>query len=130
MLAEGQALAKESYPFHILDHRPMVVGTQGIIKGIVADVLAGEPADTISNKFHTTVADIILETCRRIRHETGVRQVALSGGVFQNARLLTESFERLSADGFVVFTHRAVPPNDGGLALGQIAIATAVLSQG
>jgi hydrogenase maturation protein HypF len=130
MLAEGQAFAKESYPFHILDHRPMVVGTQGIIKGIVADVLAGEPADTISNKFHTTVADIILETCRRIRHETGVRQVALSGGVFQNARLLTESFERLSADGFVVFTHRAVPPHDGGLALGQIAIATAVLSQG
>lgn len=107
---------------------PMVVSTAGIIQGVVEDLLKGSPPPSIAAKFHSTLADIILETCRCIRARTSVGDVALSGGVFQNVRLLTATVERLSADGFVVYTHSRVPPNDGGLALGQIAVANAVLT--
>jgi hydrogenase maturation protein HypF len=84
----------------------------------------------IARRFHSTMAALISRTCRRIRQMTGLRDVALSGGVFQNVRLLTETVERLSADGFHVLTHSKVPPNDGGLALGQVAVASALLSGG
>jgi hydrogenase maturation protein HypF len=62
-----------------------------------------------------------------IRSETGIKQVALSGGVWQNITLLTKTMERLRSAGFVVLTHHQVPANDGGIALGQILIAEASL---
>lgn len=125
MLA-GDEPCKESYPYAI-DGRPMVVQTRGVIRGVVEDLRKGKAASLIASKFHSTMADIILETCRRIRALASVGRVALSGGVFQNVRLLTETVERLSSDGFLVYTHSLVPPNDGGLALGQAAVADAVL---
>jgi hydrogenase maturation protein HypF len=63
--------------------------------------------------------------CGRLRDETGIGSVVLSGGVFANALLTTEVSARLSGDGFRVYRHRLVPPNDGGLSLGQLAIAAA-----
>ena len=60
---------------------------------------------------------------RVARHETGIGAVALSGGVFLNALLTTEAVDRLSGDGYRVYRHRLVPPGDGGLCLGQLAIA-------
>lgn len=127
MLADDDPSGKELYPFDLVEGSPMIVVTQNVIKGIVADMQAGVPSGNIANRFHTTMAGIVLETCRRLRQQTGVRQVALSGGVFQNARLLTEAFECLSADGFIVYVHRDVPPNDGGIALGQVVVANALL---
>jgi hydrogenase maturation protein HypF len=66
---------------------------------------------------------MILAVCQRIGHETGLRQVALSGGVFQNITLLGLTVSRLRDAGFTVYTHSLVPPNDGGIALGQAVIA-------
>jgi hydrogenase maturation protein HypF len=62
--------------------------------------------------------------CRLIADETGVTQVALSGGVFQNRLLLRKSISLLESSGFEVFTHRQVPCNDGGISLGQAIIAS------
>ncbi|MDQ2971185.1 MAG: carbamoyltransferase HypF, partial [Acidobacteriota bacterium] len=72
---------------------------------------------------HETLARAIREACRRIRLSSGLEVVALSGGCFQN-RLLTERASALlESDGFEVLIHRRVPPNDGGVSLGQAAIA-------
>jgi len=82
----------------------------------------------ISARFHNGVANLIYEICLRLRKESGLKQVALSGGVFQNVTLLTRTLELLEASGFGIYTHRLVPPNDGGLALGQAVIAQFIVS--
>ncbi len=94
-----------------------------VIQAIVADLRAGVPVEVIAARFHNGVARLILELARAIREETGLGQVALSGGVFQNVTLLERSVALLRDDGFQVLTHRQVPPNDGGLALGQAVVA-------
>jgi hydrogenase maturation protein HypF len=77
-----------------------------------------------SARFHNTVSAAIAEACRRMRVSEGLDRVCLSGGTFQNAYLLRQTSQLLRAAGFRVFTHAAVPPNDGGLSLGQAAIAS------
>ena len=77
----------------------------------------------ISARFHQSVAYLVLQVCLRIRERTGTGTVALSGGVFQNVTLLEWTIELLERDKFDVLHHRQVPPNDGGLALGQAMIA-------
>jgi hydrogenase maturation protein HypF len=80
-------------------------------------------AALVGSRLHATITRMILDICRRVRREDGLRTVALSGGVFQN-RLLTDMCEvALSGDGFDVLTHALVPTNDGGLSLGQAAVA-------
>ena len=66
---------------------------------------------------------VLVRTCRRLRERSGLDRVALSGGVFQNLRILRSAIDGLGRAGFEVYTHHQVPPNDGGLALGQAAIA-------
>jgi len=80
---------------------------------------------TIAMRFHRAVAALIVEIADRERANTGLATVGLTGGVFQNVRLATEARASLEADGFEVITHRVVPPNDGGLALGQAMVAAA-----
>jgi hydrogenase maturation protein HypF len=90
---------------------------------ILADLAAGIRTAVIALRFHGTVAEAIVNVCQRINTTSGLERVVLSGGVFQN-RLLSEMvYTALTARSFTVFTHRLVPPNDGGLALGQAAIA-------
>jgi hydrogenase maturation protein HypF len=129
MLAEDMPI--EAYSFGLrCDRRPMVVETKAMIRGVVDDLLSGEPAPRIAAKFHTTLAEIVLVVCGHIRELTSLGQVALSGGVFQNIHLLTLVVSRLMAHGFEVYTHRRVPPNDGGISLGQAAVANAILAKG
>jgi hydrogenase maturation protein HypF len=68
---------------------------------------------------------LIATVCDRLREESGIDAVALSGGVFLNALITSETVTRLSGDGFRVYRHRSVSPGDGGLCLGQLAIAAA-----
>ena len=114
---------EERYPFETggeLDFRPM-------IERIAQEAEAGCSRGVISAKFHNTVAQAIVETCRGIGAASELRRVCLSGGTFQNMRLLGLTVSGLRRAGFEVFLHRRVPPNDGGLALGQAAVAAAKL---
>jgi hydrogenase maturation protein HypF len=121
----------QGYAFWLRQERqPMVVETKGIITGVVDDLCKGASASRIATKFHTTLAEIILTVCCHIQELTSLRQVALSGGVFQNSLLLTRVVSRLMGHGFEVYTHSRVPPNDGGISLGQAAIANAILAKG
>lgn len=94
-----------------------------VIKGIVSDIAGGTGVDIISARFHNTMSHIVLNVCLRIREIRGINCVVLSGGVFQNALLLDKTFALLNASGFRIYTHHRVPPNDGGIALGQAIIA-------
>ncbi len=123
---ELEAIAEEAetghYPFEAgeeVDFRPA-------IRQIVNEAAAGVPRSRISARFHNTVAAAIVETCRHIGQP---RRVSLSGGTFQNMMLLSAVTTGLRAAGFDVFLHARVPPNDGGIALGQAAIAAARLGQ-
>jgi hydrogenase maturation protein HypF len=102
-----------------------VVRTTDVIRAVVDDLLSGVALARIAARFHATLAEVIAGACARIRARTDLDRVALSGGVFQNGRLLQTAVGRLEETGFEVFTHRHVPPNDGGLALGQAAVAAA-----
>jgi len=117
-----------SYPFEISPSEE--VDFRSTIQATVRDFRASERLDVISARFHNTVVDAIVETCRRIRASGGLKQVCLSGGVFQNKYLTERSVEHLRGCGFEVFLHSRVPANDGGIALGQVAIANAVLQRG
>ncbi|MGP3927419.1 carbamoyltransferase HypF [Streptomyces sp. 8N616] len=93
------------------------------LRSIVADLRRGSPAPVIAARFHRAVASAVAEVCRSARRETGVRTVALSGGVFANALLDEECTDLLRASDFTVLRHGEVPPGDGGLALGQLVVA-------
>jgi hydrogenase maturation protein HypF len=101
----------------------LVVHTPDVVRAIVDDLLSEVPAARIAARFHATLADILTQVCERIRARTDLTAVTLSGGVFQNAWLLAAAVRRLEAGGFEVYTHQQVPANDGGLALGQAAVA-------
>lgn len=98
-----------------------------MIENIVRDVLAAKPTGWISAAFHNTVAAIIVEVCSRLRAADRINRVCLSGGTFQNVYLAERALRSLRAQGFEVFLHSKVPPNDGGISLGQAVIANASL---
>jgi hydrogenase maturation protein HypF len=94
-----------------------------IIWGIVSDLMMKQTPGTISYKFHLTLIQLFSDLCQRLKRETKLKRVVLSGGVFQNVTLLTGLQKSLRAGGFEVYTPLKVPPNDGGIALGQAGIA-------
>ncbi len=110
-------------PFRGGEDPAWIVDTNAIIAGVVDDLLAGRPAGEIAAAFHRTMADLVVAGCHKIRAAGGVNNVALSGGTFQNVLLLEQTVELLREEGFVVYRHRRVPANDGGLALGQAVLA-------
>ena len=114
--------AGEKYPFG-LDQDQIRVRTA--VETLLKDVMAGVHLSQISARFHNGLAACVVEMCSRIRSETGIDEVALSGGVWQNITLLGRTLSLLREDGFRVYIHREVPANDGGLSLGQAVIAAA-----
>jgi hydrogenase maturation protein HypF len=111
------------YPFEFSGGEPFEIDLRGMIRALVNDVLRNMQKSTISARFHGTLAQIIVDSCVRIRESDELHRVCLSGGTFQNLRLLEHSLAGLRDRGFEVFIHRRVPPNDGGLSLGQAVIA-------
>ncbi|MBC9713934.1 carbamoyltransferase HypF [Streptomyces sp. TRM66268-LWL] len=107
----------------------LVHGTD-LVREVVADVRAGTPNEVIAARFHNGVAHAVLDGCCGLRETTGLELVALSGGVFQNALLLDRTTDLLRRHGFRVLTHRHIPPNDGGISLGQAAVAAARTREG
>jgi hydrogenase maturation protein HypF len=96
-----------------------------MIRAIVNDIQKGVPIPQIAYRFHRSIAELLATACIRAREQTGLNVVALSGGVFQNRLLLEQLMTRLTEVAFQVYVNRRVPPNDGGLSLGQAAIAAA-----
>jgi len=117
---------KGSYPCRVVDNGDaLIVVAQDIIAGVVDDLAAGASSEVCAARFHNSVLDATVDVVSHLREETGLREVALSGGVWQNARLLAGAIERLTARGFTTYTHRLVPANDGGISLGQAVVAAA-----
>jgi hydrogenase maturation protein HypF len=120
----ADAEGKEEYPFKIQEkEQPMVLDPAEMVREVVQDLIRGLSPSLISGKFHRSIARIVVETCRRIRLDSGLNRVVLSGGVFQNTLLLELVFHGLKQAGFEVYTHHLVPTNDGGISLGQAVIA-------
>jgi hydrogenase maturation protein HypF len=109
---------EDYYPFTINS----TVSLSEMFQGILRDI---EKPDfpLIAAKFHNTIARIIVAVCIKIRRETGLKDVVLSGGVFQNRYLLEKSLYLLSMNKFMVYTNHQVPANDGGISLGQLLTA-------
>jgi len=125
---EFQMIADEneqgSYGFDIFDDsRPWRISFKPGISEIVKDIRNGTPVSRISGKFHNAISNIICSVADKIRNETGINKVVLSGGVFQNALLTVKTILNLREANFEVYTHSKVPPNDGGLSLGQAVVA-------
>ncbi len=116
---------KESYPYSIIEDKGIKIVQLGtLLSAIIEDLKQGiSSSGRISVRFHNTVALMVSEVCRLIADETGINQIALSGGVFQNRLLLRKTVTSLEKGGFTVFTHQQSPCNDGGISLGQAVIA-------
>jgi hydrogenase maturation protein HypF len=135
--AELEWLAAEvapdgAYPYDLVEaaeddaDRPvLVIDTRPLVRAVAADAGRKTPAPVIARRFHSAMVNLVAAGCCRLRRTTGLDAVVLSGGVFLNALLTREVSARLAGDGFRVYRHRLVPPNDGGLSLGQLAVAAA-----
>jgi hydrogenase maturation protein HypF len=106
------------YPFRVKD----TVMFGDTLEAVISD-LRSEKTGVISARFHNTVAQVILEAAKGIQVKYSLNKVVLSGGVFQNRYLLEKTLYLLRSEGFRVFCHHLVPPNDGGISLGQLAVA-------
>lgn len=101
----------------------LVADPAPVLTAVVADLRAGTAVPLIAARFHGAVADLVRRGCALARERAGLTTVALTGGVFANTLLAEATARLLRQDGFTVLRHRRVPPNDGGLALGQIVVA-------
>ncbi len=104
---------------------PIIIDAKPVLGDIIRDLKAAVPITVISAKFHNAVAEMVSGVCCLIRERDGLSKVALSGGVFQNLRLLRRTLSHLRRKGFETYIHHQVPCNDGGIALGQAVIANA-----
>jgi len=120
--AEG---IEEYYSFDLADDG-MEIDMRPTIQGVVRDMGSGVEAAIIAAKFHNAMAAMIVAVCERVRAQEQLPRVCLSGGTFQNFTLLQRTADGLRQRGFEVFLHSHVPPNDGGLALGQAVVARAL----
>jgi hydrogenase maturation protein HypF len=103
----------------------LVLDTLAIFRAVVRDRNSGVAVAVIAARFHNSLVRLLAGACGLIRERTALNVVALSGGVMQNALLFIRLQHALAARGFEVLTHTLTPPNDGSIALGQVAVAAA-----
>ncbi|MCK4446469.1 MAG: carbamoyltransferase HypF, partial [Candidatus Marinimicrobia bacterium] len=115
-----------AYDFYLKSYNNgFFIEWKSMIKQLVEDVKNRVRINDVSVKFHNGLAKILFKAVKRVREMTEINDVVLSGGVFMNIYLLTLLHNLLENSGFTVYTHRQVPANDGGIALGQAVIASA-----
>ncbi|KIU16327.1 carbamoyltransferase HypF [Mycolicibacterium llatzerense] len=121
-LSRGMNCGTATYKFDIKAGEPVLVDPAPVLRAVIADQRAAVRPGVIGARFHRAVADVVVRLAELESKAAGVRVIALSGGVFQNALLLQLTLSGLHTRGFEVITHRHVPPNDGGIALGQLLV--------
>jgi hydrogenase maturation protein HypF len=128
-LSKGHLSEAKPYPF-TMDGTgsSMFIRLKDLLEAVVEDVRGQKSAGWIGARFHQTATAIALQSCQQARAQTGIKEVALSGGVWQNQLLLNLVLEGLEQAGFTVYFHQQTPTNDGGLALGQAVVANFKLS--
>jgi hydrogenase maturation protein HypF len=122
---EGLAEKSSDDGHYDLPENELDLDTGAVVSGVCGDVTKGARPETISRRFHNTLVLLCARACCRIASETGHARVVLSGGVFCNSIMSRELFDALRQRGLTPHVHRHIPPNDGGLALGQLAVASA-----
>jgi hydrogenase maturation protein HypF len=120
--AEADSRSQEKYPFGIVG-QPAIIDLAPMFRAIVSDLERGEAASVVSERFHNTIAAALVAMARLAGEVSGLKTVALSGGVFCNRLLAERTIGLLRENGFSVLYNTIVPANDGGLSLGQAAIA-------
>jgi hydrogenase maturation protein HypF len=124
VLAKPYVSLAKPYPYTVTKSEAgITIGLKELLLAIVQDVRANEPVGMTAARFHRTVSEFTLDVCKDARAITGLNEVVLSGGVWQNQILLNLMSQRLQQAEFVVYFHKQVPTNDGGLALGQAVVA-------
>jgi hydrogenase maturation protein HypF len=126
--ASGAAASSSSrgrYRFSLDAESPLRIGWEPVVRAVAADALDGVGAAAIGLAFHEAVARLVADLAAELCGPGRARRLGLTGGVFQNVRLLRLVCGILEQQGVQVLTHRLVPPNDGGLSLGQAAIGAA-----
>jgi hydrogenase maturation protein HypF len=122
----ADANERRPYAFQMESGEPVSVDLRPTVRAVVEDLCAGRSAATISGRFHATLAAAAVAMVELAEHHVGRLPVVLSGGCFQNARLVEDLLAAL-APRFRIYVHEQVPPNDGGIALGQAMVAGARL---
>ncbi|MGD0386777.1 MAG: carbamoyltransferase HypF [Solirubrobacteraceae bacterium] len=134
---EGQAAAllesscdpreRGAYPMSVLDAprpgAPALLDARELVRAVDGELAAGVSPSLVAARFHNGLADTLAQACAAVAGARGLDTVVLSGGVFQNRRLLARTHERLRRDGLRVLIPRLLPPNDGGISYGQVAVA-------
>ncbi len=118
--------SSERYDFDIKkdeEQNLFIIDLIPLIKEVVNDIKNSIPIESISSKFHQTVIESFACAAEKVSSEAGLKRVVLSGGVFSNIFILTGMTHALEKKGFTVYSHNKVPPNDGGISLGQAVIA-------
>ncbi len=129
--AASDARVKDRYPFGVREEgTPWLLDFGPALQELVEEAGRGTDAGVVAARFHNTVVAAVAEVCLKLGEKHGLGDVALSGGVFQNRLLLTGVAEALERGGMSVHLNSLVPPNDGGLSLGQAAVAAARSSLG
>jgi hydrogenase maturation protein HypF len=120
----------EYFPYDIVrEGEGWVIDPAATLRALWCEYRAGRSVEYVSNAFHNTVASFTVDACKLIRDKHKLNRAMLSGGCFQNSLLTRLLVDGLGEEGFEVFTHRQVPPNDGGISLGQAAVAYALTSE-
>jgi len=123
-LSRADRSSAAPYPFVIEETGSgMLIRLKELLSSVIADARRKKSPAEIGARFHQSVAEISIQVCHKASDKTGLREVALSGGVWQNQFLLNLVRDGLKKEGFTVYFHQQTPTNDGGLALGQAAIA-------
>ena len=120
---------EEHYGLELINtaEKPLQLDLGKMIRQIIDDIQNGRPPAAISAKFHNTIAAALLEMAKAARESTRLNTVALSGGVFCNRYLANRLIKLLKKAGFSVLFNRYVPSNDGGISLGQAAVAVRLI---
>ena len=128
MLLEAAAQQSSAPDHYEMTIENDIIDTRPLIRAIASDMRAGRDANDIARAFHRSVAVMIERVCQHIREATRIDRVCLSGGTFQNQTLLADTLALLRASGFQPYLHAQVPPNDGGISLGQAVIGASWLA--